>query len=68
MYRIEIENTDGSTMLFGEAKFGEAMTWDSLELADSRAEDCWLRLSGDERYSRFSVVDSDGNRLTDWEC
>jgi len=60
MYRVEMETAQGET-LTGKTIFG------SLHSADTFAENLWFKYANTERYARFSVIDSSGNRVTDWE-
>ena len=67
MYRIEVERADGSTFFYGRAKFEGGRRFSSLDGVNAMCEELWARVSFGNRVARLSVVDSDGNRLTDWE-
>lgn len=69
MYRIEAETVDGKSYWYGQPWEENGIMFETMNDADSRAEGLWIRhtnsLSG--IYARFSVIDQDGNTISDWE-
>jgi hypothetical protein len=59
MFQVEIERADGQTV--------KSKPIESRDDAYARAEEIWLRMSGDGETIRVSAVDSVGNRLLDFE-
>lgn len=59
-YKIEIEYPDGKTRLSN-------VSFVSLNVAETECEKYWLKYSGTDTLARVSVLDPEGNRVTDWE-
>lgn len=64
MFRVEIEQADGTTFWHGGKN---ATEWKYPESADSFAEELWRKLQHNEEYVRFSVVEDTGVTYSDWE-
>ena len=66
MYKIEAELIGGDS--FFMKRDGQVVEFADVTDADVSAEKLYRMKSGGGLYARFSVVDDDGNRVTDWEC
>lgn len=62
-YRVEIEKATGEITYWNSGQnFGDK------EDADERAEYLWNVHGHTGNFARFSVIDSDGETYSDWEC
>lgn len=62
-YFIEIEKADGTL-----AYYKDGLAFEDKDDADERAEFLWNLHAHTGNYARFSVIGSDKETYSDWEC
>lgn len=66
-YYLEFEKVDG-TVTWWKRKNGERIEYVDPRKADGVAEHFFSNLGDMGQYVRFSVVRTDGETYSDWEC